>query len=351
MSNIIRRPYGTLPDGRPVDIFTLSNDDGISVKVITYGAIITELHVPDKNGKTTDIVLGFDKLEDYLKYNTCYFGAVIGRYANRIQEGRYSIDGKEYRGIVNNGPNHLHGGSIGFDKKLWKANVIDGNEPSLLLSCHSVDGEEGYPGNLDTEVCYRLTDDSTLHIQYKAVTDKATVINLTNHSYFNLQGHRHPDVFDQQLQIEATHYAPLDENQIPLGYLLLVHGTTFDFTKMKTIGRDFKDPALAPTRGYDHPFSLSNRGKFALAATACDPESGRIMECYTTEPSLQLYTANWVEGLPTGKNGKPYGNQQAFCLETQHFPNSPNQSEFPSTILRPGETFTSHTAFKFSVKE
>lgn len=350
MSTINCKKYGTLSDGRDVNIYTLKNDDGVTAKIINYGGIITELHSPDRNGKTADIVLGFDTLEDYEKYNTCYFGAIIGRYSNRIRDGKYKIDGIEYHGVINNGKNHLHGGSIGFDKKLWDAKVIDGSEPTLVLSYLSPDGEEGYPGNLHVQVSYRLSDDNALHIEYKATTDKATIINLTNHSYFNLQGHRHANVFDQELQIQATHYAPIDENQIPLNDFLLVNNTCFDFIKPKPIGRNFNDPILAHVRGYDHAFALLNKGKFERAATAYDPQSGRILECYTDEPALLLYTANWVEGLPVAKGGKPYGNQQAFCFETQHFPNSPNEPLFPTTLLRPGETFHSHTAFKFSTK-
>jgi aldose 1-epimerase len=343
--SIHKSSFGKTANGEAVDIYTLSNGAGLTAKIMTFGAIITELKTPDRNGTVGDIVLGFDNFEQYAKGHP-FFGAIAGRYANRIAKGKFTLDGKEYHLPINNGPNSLHGGLIGFDKKVWKAELIESTEgPSLRLSCFSADGEEGYPGNLNVTVTYTLTQKNELRIDYGATTDKATPINLTNHSYFNLAGSG--NVLDHELMLEADHYTPVDETLIPLGEIKSVKGTPLDFTKTKTIGRDI---AQTPDyiKGYDHNFVLNNGGKsLALCAHVSDPKSGRIMEIYTTEPGVQLYTGNNLNGSITGINGVKYEKYAGFCLETQHYPDSPNHPNFPPTILRPGEKFQSTTIIKF----
>jgi aldose 1-epimerase len=343
--SIHKNSFGKTADGETVDIYTLSNGAGLTAKIMTFGAIITELKTPDRDGKPGDIVLGFDNFEQYAKGHP-FFGAIAGRYANRIAKGKFTLDGKEYQLPINNGPNSLHGGLKGFDKKVWKAEAIETAEgPSLRLSCFSADGEEGYPGNLNVTVTYTLTPKNELRIDYSATTDKATPINLTNHSYFNLAGSG--TVLDHELMIDADHYTPVDETLIPSGEIKSVTGTPLDFTKTKKIGRDIaQTPAYIS--GYDHNFVLNNGGKsLALCARAIEPKTGRIMEIYTTEPGVQLYTGNNLNGSLTGMNGIKYEKYAGFCLETQHYPDSPNHSNFPSTVLRPGGKFQSTTVLKF----
>ena len=341
--------FGRMPDGTPVKLYTLKNPNGVSVGVTEFGAIITEIHAPDRNGKDADVVLGFDNLDRYVKGHP-FFGAIAGRVANRIANGRFKLDGKEYTLAKNNGPNHLHGGLKGFDKKVWKSmpRPANGHEVSVEFSCFSSDGEEGYPGNLNVTVTYTLTDKNELRIDYKATTDKATPVNLTNHSYFNLAGSG--DVLGHELWLAADSYTPTDEGLIPTGEIKSVKGTPLDFTKPTTLGARYQQTGLKPA-GYDHNFVLSSGGKsLALAARVVEPKSGRVMEVFTTEPGVQLYTANGLDGSITGVGGVVYPRHGGFCLETQHFPDSINKPTFPSVVLRPGETFKSTTIYKFSAR-
>ena len=342
---ITQSKFGNLPDGAAVEQYTLSNAAGIICKIINYGGIITELHVPDKNGRLADVVLGFDKFERYLQSHP-YFGAIVGRYANRIAKGKFTLDGKTYSLAINNGPNHLHGGLKGFDKVVWQGVPLDSKDGATLkLSYTSPDGEENYPGTLKTEVTYTLTDKNELRIDYRAVTDKATPINLTNHSYFNLAGTG--SVLDHELKLAAKNFTPTDDTLIPTGEIKSVRGTPFDFTEAKTIGRDIGQLFTQPHRGYDHNFVLDNQGKIALAAWVFEPKSGRVMEVLTDQPGIQLYTANFLADMQ-GKGGKKYGKYGAFCLETQHFPDSVNHPHFPSAILSPGAEYRTTTIFRFS---
>lgn len=335
--------FGKTPDGTPVERYTLTNGK-IAAKIITYGGILAELLVPDKNGKLGDVVLGFDTLDPYVKGHP-FFGATVGRYANRIAKGKFSLDGKDYTLAVNNGPNSLHGGLKGFDKYVWKVEKSD--ESSLTLSHVSKDGDEGYPGTMHVQVTFTVTKDSALRIDYKATTDKSTVLNLTNHSYFNLGGPASGPILDHVVQLEADAYTAVDDTLIPTGKIAPVRGTALDFTKPMAIGARFSELKSDPV-GYDHNFVLRGHGELtALAARVTEPKSGRIMEVYTTEPGVQLYTSNFMDGTLTGKDGVVYKKYGAFCLETQHYPDSPNHSEFPTTVLRPGQTFTSTTIYKF----
>ena len=333
--------FGTMPDGTVIKRYTLTNKNGLAAKVMDYGAILTELWVPDKSGKIENVVAGFDNLKQYLDGHP-FFGATTGRYANRIAKGKFTLDGKEYTLATNNGPNHLHGGRKGFDKQVWKSEAKDG---SVKFTYLSKDVEEGYPGNLDVTVTYTLTDDNELRIDYTGTTDKPTVINLTNHSYFNLAGSG--EVLGHELKIEADRYTPVDQNLIPTGEIAPVKGTPLDFTTAETIGKRIDQ--LKPTPGgYDHNYVLNSGGKsLALAVRGREPISGGVMETLTTEPGMQLYTANFVDGKLTGVGGVRYVKHGAFCLETQHFPDSPNKPNFPSTVLRPGETYETTTIYRF----
>jgi len=337
--------FGKTADGEVVDLYTLTNRKGMIAKIVTFGAILTELHVADRNGKMGDVVLGFDNFEQYAKGHP-FFGAIAGRYANRIAKGKFTLDGKEYKLAINNGPNHLHGGLKGFDKKHWKAEPLETPDgPALRLTCVSSDGDEGYPGNLNVTVTYTLTEKNELRIDYTATTDKSTPVNITNHSYFNLAGER--DVLDHEVTLDADNYTPVDEGLIPTGEIKSVNGTPLDFTKPKTIGRDIAEVPVY-IKGYDHNFVLKSGGKgLAFCARVSEPTSGRIMEVYTTEPAVQLYTGNNLNGSLTGINGFKYEKYAGFCLETQHFPDSPNHPNFPSTLLRPGEKFQSTTIYLF----
>jgi aldose 1-epimerase len=345
-ARIIKSNFGKLPDGTPVEQYTLTNASGAFCKIITYGGIITELFVPDKNGKLGDVVVGFDNLEQYLGPHP-YFGAITGRFANRIAKGKFTLDGKAYSLAINNGPNALHGGLKGFDKVVWQATACESKDGATLkLDYTSVDGEEGFPGTLKVTVTYTFTDKNELRIDYDAVTDKATPINLTNHSYFNLAGNG--DVFGHELTLAAGNYTPTDDTLIPTGEVKSVRGTPFDFTKPKTIGKEIEELFAQPHRGYDHNFVLDSQSKkLALAARVVEPKSGRVMEVLTEEPGVQLYTANFLGETP-GK-GKVYGQYGALCLETQHYPDSVNHPNFPSTILRPGEKYRTTTVYRFSV--
>lgn len=344
-SSVQKTSFGKLPDGTAVDLFTLTNANGLIAKITNYGTIITELHVPDRNGKPGDIVLGFDNLAQYLKGHP-YFGCTAGRVANRIAGGKFTLDGKTYKLATNNGPNHLHGGVKGFDKVVWKAEPQAG--AAVKFSYRSPDGEEGYPGNLDAEVLMTLTDANELRIDYTAVTDKATPVNMTNHSYFNLAGEGH--ILGQELMIAADYYTPMDATSIPTGEIRAVKGTPMDFTKAHPIGLYFHQLPVVPV-GYDNNFVINGGGKgMALIARAFDPKSGRVMEIHGTQPGVQLYTSNYFDATITGKGGFVYWPHTAFCLETQHFPDSINKAQFPPVVLRPGETYRQTTTHKFATK-
>lgn len=338
-----------------IKLYTLENESGMTVRVTNYGAIITSIIVPDRNGKRADVALGYDRVEDYINaVDKPYFGAVVGRYGNRIAKGEFTLDGETYSLLQNNGENHLHGGAIGFDKVVWAVDeYVEGK--SLTLSYLAKDKEEGYPGNLELTIIYTLADDNSLVVDYHATTDKATPINVTQHTYFNLKGEGQGTILDHKLMLNAKTFTPVDGSLIPTGEMPAVAGTPFDFTTAKAIGRDIdqQNEQLVFGLGYDHNWILNKDGKegeLSLAAQVHEPSSGRVMEIYTTEPGIQFYCGNFLDGRLKGKSGKPYVHRGGFCLETQHFPDSPNQPNFPSTILKPGETYESKTVFKFSAK-
>ena len=338
-----------------IKLYTFTNKSGMQVKVTNYGAIVTAILVPDRNGKLGDITLGYDRVEDYINaVDKPYFGAIVGRYGNRIANGEFTIDGETYSLATNNGPNHLHGGIIGFDKVVWDAELVGGKGWSgLELSYLAKDKEEGYPGNLSIKVTYKLTDANELIVDYLATTDKATPVNLTQHSYFNLKGEGEGNILDHELMINASKYTPVDSTSIPTGEMTSVTGTPFDFTTAKSIGRDIgkKDEQLEFGLGFDHNFVLNREGDgLSMAATVHEPTTGRVMEIMTTEPGIQFYCGNFLDGRLKGKSGKPYVHRGGFCLETQHYPDSPNQENFPSTILKPGEEYRTTTVIKFSAK-
>jgi aldose 1-epimerase len=339
--------FGRLPDGTEIDLYALTNKNGVKARIMTYGATLVSLETPDRNGKFADIVLGFDSLVGYLGANP-YFGSTVGRYANRIAQGQFILDGVTYPLAKNNGENHLHGGIKGFDKVVWTAEPVrQEGAVGIKLGYLSQDGEEGYPGNLSVTVVYTLTEENELRISYRATTDKATPVNLTNHSYFNLAGQGNGDILGHELMLNADSYTPVDEGLIPTGEILPVEGTPMDFRSLRAIGA-----RIAEVKGgYDHNYVLrGGGGKLELAARVDEPASGRVMEIDTTEPGIQFYTGNFLDGTITGKGGKVYKQHYGFCLETQHFPDSPNKPNFPSTILRPGEEFSSLTVYKFSTK-
>jgi aldose 1-epimerase len=342
-------------DGKPIELFTLASGRGIEMQVMSYGAIITSLKVPDRDGRVADVVLGFDSPQGYLDQPPPpYFGALIGRYGNRIAKGQFTIDGNPYKLVTNNAPNHLHGGTRGFDKVLWNAAPHEGADASsVIFTRTSPDGEEGYPGNLEVRVTYTLTNTNELTFEYHATTDKSTPVNLTQHSYFNLAGHDSGDILGHQLVINADRYTPVDETLIPTGELAPVSGTPFDFRRSTRIGEriDQDNPQLKNGKGYDHNWVLNaTGGRLSLAARLTDPKSGRTLEVRTTEPGLQFYSGNFLDGTIKGKGGHVYAHRSGLCLETQHFPDSPNQKAFPSTILRPGRNYDSRTVLKFSAK-
>lgn len=349
---ITKAVFGNFPDGREAHLFTLRNQAGMEVKISNYGGYIVSWTAPDKSGKQENITLGVPTFADYLK-GTPSFGPIIGRFGNRIAKGKFMLDGKEYTLATNGSGNHIHGGKVGFDKKLWIATPFNGNEPALKLQYTSPDGEEGYPGTLKVEVLYTLQKDNALRIHYKATTDKPTVLNLTNHAYFNLSGMKR-DILNNLVMIKADKFLPTNPTQIPTGELRPVTGTPFDFTKPTAIGNrinDTMDTQIKYGSGYDHCWVFTDTAKkLKLGATVYEPISGRYMEMYTTEPGVQLYTANHLNGNLKGKEGVPFTRRFGLCLETQHFPDSPNQPNFPSTTLRPGQIFESTTIYKFSVK-
>ncbi|MDT0685621.1 aldose epimerase family protein [Autumnicola psychrophila] len=350
---IKKSDFGTTPEGELVEMFTLTNAGGMEVKVITYGGRITSLKAPDKIGNYEDVVLGFDSIEQYTKDNP-YFGALIGRYGNRIAQGRFSLDGEEYELAQNNGENHLHGGEKGFDKVIWNATPEEGeNSSSLVLTYTSEDMEEGYPGKLDVTVTYTLFNDNSFDVNYEATTDKKTVINLTQHAYFNLSGDFSETILDHIIKINADKFVPVDENLIPTGDLMDVEDTPFDFLETKEVaeGINADNEQIQRGGGYDHNWVLNNQDSgMRFAASAYEPESGRFMEVYTDEPGMQFYTGNFLDGTLPAQGGGNYEKRTGFCFETQHYPDSPNQESFPSVVLEPGETYVSNTSFKFSVK-
>jgi aldose 1-epimerase len=348
-SKVTKQPYGKAADGAAVELYTLQ-DGKITVRIMTYGGIIVSLEAPDRNGNATDVVLGFDSLDGYVTTgNKPYMGAIIGRYANRIAGGTFTLDGKTYHVPKNDGDNALHGGTAGFNKKVWTGKEIkDGVE----LTYVSKNGEEGFPGTLTASVRYTLSGNE-LRIEYSATTDADTVLNLTNHSYFNLKGQGNGNILDHQMKINATQYTPVNANLIPLGELAPVAGTPFDFLKSAVIGSriDADNEQLKLAHGYDQNLVIDGGGqKIAIAAEAYEPTTGRVLEVLTDQPGIQFYTGNFLDGTVTGKGGKVYGRRDAFCLETQHYPDSPNHPKFPTTELKPGEKFHSITIYRFSAR-
>lgn len=331
--------FNTSHKGKPVALFTLRNKNGLVAQITNYGAIIVSIIIPDKNGNMADIVQGYDTIGEYINGNGPYMGAICGRSANRIGNGKFELEDKEYTLAVNNGPNHLHGGITGFSKVVWE--VVHTTSNSLILEYVSTDGEEGYPGNLRVTLKYTLTHANELRLDYAATTDKTTLVNLASHSYFNLAGEGSGSIYGQELMINGKFFTPVDANTLPTGEIRSVKGTPMDFTVAKKIGADIDldDEQLHNGAGYDHNWVLGHRsGTLGLAAIASDPVSGRTMEVWTTQPGVQLYTANWIDNEP-GKGGKKYQRRQAFCLETQHFADAANQPHFPSTVLNPGEVY------------
>jgi len=344
--SIKKQAFGKTADGKDVDLYTLTNANGLKTEIMTYGGIVRILEVPDRDGNLGDIVLGYDSLDEYIENNP-YFGALVGRCGNRIAKGKFTLDGVEYTLATNNGPNHLHGGVKGFDKVVWDAEPMeDETSVGLKLTYLSYDGEEGYPGNLKCTVIYTLTNDNELKVSYEAETDKATVVNLTHHSYFNLAGHGSGDILAHELMLTADNFTPVDEGLIPTGEIKPVKGTLMDFTRPMPIGA-----RIAQVKGgYDHNYVLnSSDGSLALAASVYEPNTGRVMEISTTEPAIQFYSGNFLDGSNKGK-GAVYNKHNGFCLETQHFPDAPNKPGFPSIVLKPGDKYTHLTVHKFSAK-
>ena len=347
--NVAQAPFGAMPDGTPVTLYTLRNANGVEATICNYGGIVTSLKVPDRNGKLGDVVLGYDNLAGYLK-ETPYFGSLIGRYGNRIAKGKFTLNGQTYTLATNNGPNALHGGLKGFDKVVWSAKPTMSPEgPALELQYVSKDGEEGYPGTLTVSAVYTLTRDNALRLDYSATTDKDTVVNLTQHSYFNLAGKG--DILGHEVMINADKYTPVDETLIPTGELPSVAGTPFDFRKATTIGARIKDDnqQLKFGGGYDHNWVIAKpMGKLALMARVLEPTTGRVLEVLSTEPGLQFYSGNFLDGTITGKGGWVYQFRNGFCMEPQHYPDSPNQPGFPSVVLKPGQVYRNTIIYRFS---
>ena len=343
--------FGRMADGTEVDIYTLTGVGGVEARITNYGGIIVSLKTPDRDGSPGDVTLGYDSLDGYLARNP-FFGSLVGRYGNRIGGARFTLNGVTYELASNNGRNHLHGGKVGFDKKVWKAEgSVTPEGPRLVLTTTSPDGEESYPGNLTVKVTYTLLEKNALRIDYFATTDKDTVVNLTNHAYFNLAGVG--TITDHEIQINADRFTPVDAELIPTGELRPVAGTPFDFTTSRRIGEriDETDEQISYGKGYDHNFVLKREnGGLSLAARAYDPKTGRILEVETTEPGVQFYTGNFLDGSIAGKAGQVYARRSGFCLETQHFPDSPNKPDFPTTVLKVGQEYRSTTVFRFSAK-
>jgi aldose 1-epimerase len=353
MSQVTRAPFGKLADGTPIEVLTMKNVNGVEVRAITYGGIITSLKTPDRTGAAGDIVLGFDSLDGYLGGHP-YFGAIIGRYGNRIAKGRFAIDGVEHKLATNNGPNHLHGGLKGFDKVVWSPEILPpmAGQSSVAFTYTSADGEEGYPGKLLVEVTYTLNDKNELVVDYLASSDKATHVNLTQHSYFNLAGSG--DILGHELTINADSFTPVDATLIPTGEIATVEGTPFDFRKPAAIGAriDASHPQIKAGPGYDHNWVLNRSGPgLQLAAHVVEPKSGRTLAVSTTEPGMQFYAGNFLDGKTVGKDGQAYGRRGGFCLETQHYPDTPNQPNFPTTLIKAGQEYKSRTVFKFGVQK
>jgi len=350
---IITESLGHLENGAEISAYTLENASGIKMKVMNYGCIIMDLETPDRDGNIEDITLGYDNLQGYLDL-TPYFGAIVGRYGNRIAKGRFELDGQSYELATNNDSNHLHGGVVGFDKRAWDIETFNNmGESGLTCSIVSPDGEEGYPGQVEAQVTYTLNDKDQLVVDYLATSDKATPINLTQHAYFNLSAFKDQDILGHEIQINADHITPVDDTLIPTGDFAAVEGTAFDFRTARLIGDriDAAETQIERGGGYDHNFVLNgDMGELRSAARVVHPGSGRVLEVETTEPGMQFYSGNFLDGAITGKNGVNYIRRSGFCLETQHYPDSPNQENFPSTILRPGEKYESQTVFTFSTE-
>ncbi len=346
--NAHEEPFGQTAEGQEVTLYTLTNSRGLRARITNFGATLVSLHVPDRNGSLDDVVLGFDSLDGYVT-QSAYIGVTAGRYANRIGRGRFVLDGTEYKLAVNNGPNHLHGGIRGFDKVVWNTLETMAGEDAVWVKMTylSKDGEEGYPGNLTCTVTYTLTNADELRISYEGWTDKKTVVNLTNHSYWNLAGHGSGEILGHELTIEADHFTVVDAGLIPTGAIASVHDMPLDFTRPRMIGARLHQLA----NGYDHNYVLHGKaGTLKLCAQAREPRTGRIMEIHTTEPGVQFYTGNFLDGSLIGKEGNCYGKHAGFCLETQHFPDSPNRPKFPSVVLGPDQKYTSLTVYEFSAK-
>jgi aldose 1-epimerase len=353
VQNMVKKDlFGTLPDGREIYSYILTNNHGMSATIINYGATVVKLNVPDRNGKTDDVILGYDSLSGYVN-GSSYFGGIVGRYGNRIAKGKFELDGKEYQLAVNNGENHLHGGTIGFNKRVWEAKEISGNNPALQLTYVSPDGEENYPGKLTITVTYSLTDENGLKIDYKATADKATILNPTNHCYFNLTGDPNNTILEHLLMISADKFTPVDKTLIPTGELEDVAKTPMDFRNPIEIGKRINDDfeQLKFAGGYDHNWVLNNySGSVREIATLYDSTSGRFMTVLTDQPGVQFYSGNFLNGKDRGKNGIYYKFRTGLCLECQHFPDSPNEKDFPTVVLRPGKTYNQTTIYEFSLK-
>jgi len=353
-STMKKQPFGKTSDGQEVDLYTLTNKKGMEVAITNFGGIIVSLKAADRHGKLDDVVLGYDSLDGYLT-NKAFFGALIGRYGNRIAHGKFSLNGSTYTLPKNDGDNTLHGGPEGFNKRVWTAKDVSGAKGQALeLTYLSKDGDEGFPGNVSAKVVYTLTDQNEVTIAYSATTDKETVLNLTNHSYFNLAGQGTGDILGHQLMIRGDHITAVDDTLIPTGELRPVKDTPFDFTHATAIGARINqdDPQIKVGKGYDHNWVLNSHGAHSpvLAAEAYEPNSGRVLQVLTVEPGVQFYSGNFLDGTITGKGGKVYKHRYGFCLETQHFPDSPNHPKFPSTTLKPGQTYSTITIFKFSTR-
>jgi len=352
--SITSSEFGIMPNGEKSLIFTLVNQQGLKAKITNYGAKLVSLEVPDKNGQLADVILGYETLDQYIKGDQ-YFGATVGRYANRIAKGKFTLEGKEYQLALNNGVNHLHGGPKGYQSLVWKSEIIDQNGyPALKFTYQSPDGEENYPGNLDIEVVYTWKNDNSLTIEYKATTDQTTIVNLTHHSLFNLKGAGNGDILGHILTINANAFTPVDSTLIPIGEIRPVVNTPMDFTAPHPVGERISSDyeQIVKGRGYDHNWVLNkNQGELTLAAELYEPESGRVMKVLTTEPGIQFYSGNFLDGSQIGKGNLPYNFRFGLALETQHYPDSPNHANFPSVVLKKGEVYTQTTVYSFSIKK